>query len=317
MKENIGGYFELESLINQQYHKNALKLNSARNCLVYLAKSRRIKKLYIPYYLCDSIDVILDYCEVEYYNINNGFLPELNKKLNNNEYIYIVNYFGQLSNALIKKLKRIYKNIIIDNVQAFFQLPVKGVDTIYSCRKFVGVPDGAYLYTDLISLEKLERDRSKDRFAYIFGRLEETPQQYYDMYKQNEKLLETTPLLRISKVTETLLGTFDYKKIKDRRTGNFKYLDKNLRKLNKLKLRSIKGAYVYPLYIENAENLREKLINNNVFVPVLWPNVINNNKNINAYNFAKNILPLPCDQRYGIEEMDKIIKIVKEKKEYE
>ncbi len=312
MKENIGGYFELESLINQPYHKNALKLNSARNCLVYLAKSKKIKKLYIPYYLCDSVDVILDYCEVEYYDINDNFLPIFNKKLNNNEYIYVVNYFGQVSNYLIKKLKEIYKNIIIDNVQAFFQLPIKGVDTIYSCRKFVGVPDGAYLYTDVISLEKLERDKSKDRFSYILGRLEETPQQYYNVYRENEDLLEKLPLLKMSKSTESMLGCFNYENIKEKRTKNFKYLNERLSKLNKLNLKNVTGAYSYPLYIDNAEKMRKKLIDENIFVPVLWPNVIKDNKSVNAYNFAKNILPLPCDQRYGIEEMDKIIKIVKE-----
>lgn len=312
MKENIGGYFEFESLINQPYHKNALKLNSARNCLVYLVKSKKIKKIYMPYYLCDSVDVILDYCEVEYYDINDKFLPKFNKKLNNDEYIYIVNYFGQLSNYLIKRLKKIYKNIIIDNVQAFFQLPVKGVDTIYSCRKFVGVPDGAYLYTDVIALEKIEQDKSKNRFTYIFGRLEETAQQYYNMYRENEELLEKIPLLMMSKSTENMLGVFDYRKIKKKRTQNFKYLNKRLNKLNKLNLKKVSGAYSYPLYIDNAENLRKKLIDNNIFVPVLWPNVIKDNKSINAYDFAKNILPLPCDQRYGIEEMDKIIKIVKE-----
>ncbi len=312
MKENIGGYFELESLINQPYHRNALKLNSARNCLVYLAKSKKIKKIYMPYYLCDSVNVILDYCEVEYYDINDEFLPEFNKKLNNSEYIYIVNYFGQLSNYIIKRLKKIYKNIIIDNVQAFFQLPVRGVDTIYSCRKFMGVPDGAYLYTDITSLEKIERDQSKNRFTYILGRLEETPQQYYNMYRENEEVLEKIPLLKMSKSTENMLGAFDYGKIKKKRTQNFKYLNEKLNKLNKLNLKNVSGAYSYPLYIDNAENLRKKLIDKNIFVPILWPNVIKDNKNSNAYDFAKNILPLPCDQRYGIEEMDKIIKIVKE-----
>ena len=311
MKENIGGYFELESLINQPYHRKALKLNSARNCLVYLAKSKKIKKIYIPYYLCDSLNVILDYCEVEYYDINAKFLPEFSKKLNNSEYIYIVNYFGQLSNYIIKRLKKIYKNIIIDNVQAFFQLPVQGVDTIYSCRKFVGVPDGAYLYTDITSLERIERDQSKDRFTYILGRLEETPQQYYNMYRENEEVLEKIPLLKMSKSTENILGVFDYGKIKKKRTQNFKYLNGKLNKLNKLNLKNVSGAYSYPLYINNAENLRKKLIDKNIFVPILWPNVIKDNKNSNAYDFAKNILPLPCDQRYGIEEMDKIIKIGK------
>jgi len=31
-----------------------------------------------------------------------------------------------------------------------------------------------------------------------------------------------------------------------------------------------------------------------------------------ASDYAINILPLPCDQRYGVEDMNKIIKIVKE-----
>ena len=49
------------------------------------------------------------------------------------------------------------KNVIIDNVQAYFQRPIEGFDTLYSCRKYFGVPDGAVLYTDL-EIEPLEKD---------------------------------------------------------------------------------------------------------------------------------------------------------------
>ena len=56
MKE-IGGYFELENLISNEYHKNLLALNSGRNALSYILKSKKIEKIYIPYYLCDSISV--------------------------------------------------------------------------------------------------------------------------------------------------------------------------------------------------------------------------------------------------------------------
>ena len=51
----IGGYFELEHLISNEYHKNLLTLNSGRNSLIYILKSKKIEKIYIPYYLCDSI----------------------------------------------------------------------------------------------------------------------------------------------------------------------------------------------------------------------------------------------------------------------
>ena len=56
----IGGYFGLESLISNEYHKGLVALNTARNALLYVLRARKIKKLYIPYYLCNSISEILN-----------------------------------------------------------------------------------------------------------------------------------------------------------------------------------------------------------------------------------------------------------------
>ena len=64
MKE-IGGYFELESdYIDNSYHKKAIALNTATNGLIYLIKSKNIKKIYLPYYLCDCLEKIKPYCLV-------------------------------------------------------------------------------------------------------------------------------------------------------------------------------------------------------------------------------------------------------------
>lgn len=57
--EEIGGYFELEELIKNEYYKNLIALNTGRNALYYVLKALNIKKLYIPYYLCDSISNML------------------------------------------------------------------------------------------------------------------------------------------------------------------------------------------------------------------------------------------------------------------
>lgn len=46
MKE-IGGYFELELPLSQEYHNNAIKLNSGRNAFKYILKSQNITKVYI------------------------------------------------------------------------------------------------------------------------------------------------------------------------------------------------------------------------------------------------------------------------------
>lgn len=309
--EEIGGYFELGGFCNNVYHKEAIAINTARNCLIYVIKSRKLKRIYVPYYLCDSVDKANEYCKIEYYKINSSFMPKFEKELEDNEYIYIVNYFGLISNAKIIELKEKYKNIIIDNVQAFFQKPVKGVDTIYSCRKYFGVPEGAYLYTDSILNEEIQEDFSKDRFRHILGRLENSASEHYEEYTNNEVLLGKLPLRKMSKTTSLILGGMDYERIKNVRTENFKYLNDRLKGINNLKFENVEGAFAYPLYLKSGERIRKILIENKIYVPTLWPNVVNNTDML-AKDYALNILPLPCDQRYGIEEMDKIIKIVKE-----
>ena len=160
MKE-IGGYFELEKLISNEYHKSLIALNSGRNALIYILKSREIEKLYIPYYLCESVYEILkkyNY-KYEFYKIKGGFTPDFEKNLDENEYLYVVNYYGQLNNEILKKLKDKYKNIIVDNTHSFFQEPLKETDTIYNCRKWFGVSDGAYLSTEKILEIELEKDK--------------------------------------------------------------------------------------------------------------------------------------------------------------
>ena len=51
----IGGYFSLELPLIEEYHKNAIRLNTGRNCLEYILRVRGYKKVYIPYYTCEVI----------------------------------------------------------------------------------------------------------------------------------------------------------------------------------------------------------------------------------------------------------------------
>lgn len=150
MKE-YGGYLELERFGGEEYHTGCVALNCGRNALAYLIKAKGIRKLAVPYFLCGCVAQI---CEtygvpVRYYHTGMDFMPD-DGPPGPDESVYVVNYYGQLDETSIRRLMRIYGNrIIVDNVQAFFQKPVDGVDTIYGCRKFFGVPDGAYLYTDV------------------------------------------------------------------------------------------------------------------------------------------------------------------------
>lgn len=310
-----GGFIDMEHYFGGEYHKNAIRLNSGRNCLAYLIETYNIKKILLPYYICDSvINVCKKYnCEINYYNINENLKPIIND-IEKNEYIYIVNYFGQLSNKEIKKYKHKFKNVIIDNVQDFFRKPLKNIDTIYSCRKFFGTTDGGYLYTNKRNPKVYEIDKSKQRLSYLFGRYENTAEEYYNNYLENEVLINDLPIRQMSKITNNILKSINYYKVKKIRSKNFKYLNKNLYNDNNLKLKNVKGAYIYPYYITNGNILKTKLIQNNIFVPTLWPNVENKEYNMFEYDVAMNTIFLPVDQRYNISDMKKIIEILKENK---
>lgn len=305
----IGGYLELNKYDLPMLHENALALNTGRNCLAYLIESKNIQKIDLPYYICN---VVTEACEkagieIDYYHISNDFSIN-NSDIEKGAYLYLVNYFGQLSNDEILLLKDKYKNIIVDNAQAYFQLPVNNIDTIYTCRKFVGVSDGAFLYTDKKLTRNLERDSSYERVGFLCGRFEKNAFDFYNSFLTNEEVLNNLPLRQMSKLTNNLLHGIDYEFVKNKRTKNYNYLFDKLTKINKLHLKRIEGAFAYPLYIDNGNELRKKLIAHKIYVPTLWPNVITDDLNGTLeYDMALNILPLPCDQRYDEEDMEYMI----------
>ena len=306
--QEIGGYFELERSYGKEYHEGLIPLNTGRNALLYVLKSREIKKLYIPYYLCDSVSRMCDRegYAYSYYRINRNWLPEFDQVLGEGEYLYIVNYYGQLNNAALKQLKDTYHNVIIDNVHAFFQMPLVDTDTIYSCRKFFGVPDGAYLATTQPLDEPLDTDVSMDRMKHLLGRLEgESASAYHADFKNNDLLFRTLPLRRMSVLTHNILRTIDYDRVIRTREENFHILHAHLANYNGINVNCPIGPYAYSFYCKGGMELKKRLAQDNIYVATLWPNVLGCD-DATAADLAENILPLPCDQRYSEQDMNRI-----------
>jgi len=307
----IGGYLELERFAGREYHADLIALNTARNALLYVLKAKRIRKVHIPRYLCLSISELLDREGVLYdtYPVGSDFLPRFDKELREDECLYIVNYFGQINNQTILRLNQRYGRIIVDNVQAFFQLPLSGIDTLYSCRKFFGVPDGAYLSTDTLLCKALPVDVSMDRMRHLLGRLEgRSASEYYADFLANERALQELELRSMSKLTHDLLTGIDYAAVKHRREANYAFLHNCLGNRNALQLTSPVGPYAYPFYCENGTAIRESLAKQEIYIPTLWPNVLVLDDCIEK-TYAENILPLPVDQRY---EKNDLIRVVEE-----
>ena len=162
---SIGGYFELELPKGEEYHKNAIHLNTGRNALELILTIKQYKKVYIPYYTCDVILEPFDKLKIDYefYSIDQNFEPLFSyDKIKENEGFLYINYFG-LKDAFISSFLKNCKNLIIDNSQELYFLPKLGIPSFYSCRKFFGVPDGAYLYLEGDSEFDFPQDCSSDQ----------------------------------------------------------------------------------------------------------------------------------------------------------
>lgn len=300
----IGGYFGMEELRGESRYPALTAVNCGRNAVLYLMKLRGWRKLFLPCYLCDSVWKM---CEregyaYEFYHVDEKFRPIFEAPLAKDEALYVVNYFGQLDCE--EALRARYgSHLIFDNVQAFFRAPVPGVDTVYSCRKFFGVPDGGYVSAEGEPLP-LECDVSFDRMTHILGRAEGRPaSDFYADFTANDARFESLPLRTMSPLTENLLRAIDYEKVKTRREENFTRLAELLGARNRLSLRVPEGPYAYPFYCENGPAVRRALAAKGIYIPMLWPDVP---EDAPERDYAENILPLPCDQRYGAEEMKQI-----------
>lgn len=295
-------------------HEEALALNCGKGALEYLCKAKKIKKLYLPYFLCSSVSNLCEKIGVSYsgYHINKNFEPIFQQNLGDNEWLYIVNFYGQLDNIYLSKLKQKYDRIIVDNAQSYYQLPVNNVDTLYTCRKYFGVSDGAFLYTNKKIDEELLMDESFERMRYLLGRCERSANEFYEDYVVNNKFFATEPIKYMSRLTENLLHGIDYDAVAKRRQENFDFLNEAFKNTNELKLKSTYGAFMYPLLIQNGAMVRKALQKNKIYIPLLWPNVVENGaSNTMEYHYAADILPLPIDQRYTLEDMKYIVSEVK------
>lgn len=316
MEKAIGGYFELELPLKEEFHKDALRLNSGKNCLEYILRARQYKKVYIPYYTCDVVLRPFEKLHIpfEFYHINIHLELAQEINLKEDEALLYTNYFG-LKQTYIESLANKYgSQLIVDNTQAFFAKPLNGIDTFYTCRKFFGVSDGAYLYTDAKLDYPIERSTSYEHTVHLIKRIDVSPEAGFEDYHMNDEGLAEEEIKSMSKFTQRVMSSIDYGLVAARRRENYALLHAALGTTNMINVSLDDDAVpmVYPYMCPN-KNLREVLISNRIFIARYWPNVLEWTAKDNIdYMFASQMQPLPVDQRYGEKEMRTIINNIKE-----
>ena len=319
MRKEFGGYLplELNARKREYYQKtgefDVIRFNNGRATFFHAAKEQKMKKIFLPYFTCPETEspfVALN-VEVEYYFLTDQLTPK-NIKPNDNEYIFWTNYYGNASEVEKAFMVKNYKNLIIDNCQAFFSPPLEGAFNCYSTRKFFGVSDGAYLIKDNFCLSTtVAKDTSYANAVHLIKQWDTGINSGYPDNLCNENRLSNN-YKAMSRFTQKLLETIDYKKVKKKRRENFLTLHEILSKKNEFPINLMSETHMYYPFLIEQENLRYKLINDKVFNPFWWEHVLDLvPKSSIEYRLAKYTVMLPIDQRYSTNDIIEIGNIVK------
>jgi hypothetical protein len=312
--KTLGGYMGLQISEGKPYYPDLIKLNTARNSLEYILITRGYTTIYLPYFTCEVLLEPIRRLQVKYhfYKIDENMDPILDFKVDDKSCMLYTNYFG-IKTETVKKLSKTQKNLIIDNAQAFYAKPTAGIDTFYSCRKFFGVPDGAYLYTTGTERLTLQTDSSVDRVSHLIKAVDLNIEAGYADYVRNNDVLIDNEIKAMSQFTQKLLDSVDYAGCATKRKENFRFLHEQLGDINEFKMQfaAEDTPMVYPLLVSQAD-LKSKLIARKIFVPTYWPNVYDwTLPDSLEYRLTQNIVSLPIDQRYNTEDMNYMADIVK------
>lgn len=117
----------------------------------------------------------------------------------------------------------------------------------------------------------------------------------------------------MSRLTENLLGAIDYETGRRKREENYRILSEALPSEFIFTRVTPEGPFVYPYYHKEGLKLRRWLAEHKIFVPTYWKNILEEcTESSLEYQWAADVLPLPCDQRYGKEEMQYMAERIKE-----
>ena len=322
--EAIGGYFSWEFPVTKKEfpHDKGFLVNSGHGALQLILRGiGKISKLWIPYFTCDIVPDALKLINVPYsfYHLNFDLEIESFPKLKDDEYLLYTNYFGIMDSYVSILIKQYGSKLIIDNAQAFFCSEFKECHQIYSPRKFVGVPDGGIAVSPLkLDTDELPLNDASNHSLHLLLRSEGKVSEGYKLFKNNDNALRDLPLAKMSQLTYKILNSLDYQEIIKIRKDNYNHLHSKLSSHNMfsrlLQIRGIKTfacPMVYPFYT-NDVTLRSRLINSNIFVAQYWPNVLQwcapSDYEYALYHY---VIPIPIDQRYGKEDMERIVRIIK------
>lgn len=311
-----------------------------------ILKKRPMRSVLMPAWCCDSmLAPFLDRnIDVRFYDVilgtritTNGHELSIKYSLSNadltdgTDILYLTNYFGYENTLPLEMVTR-YKErgsvILYDRTHSFLmddEEYCKVADyTFASIRKWMGVVGGAVVegLTDKPSLKDcpyapIKEVAMQDKYLYLQGDEQIVKQNFLNAFGEfGHQLAADYRDYEMDSLSFTLYKQEDLAAMKVRRRENAAFLHSHLKGVRFLgELTDGTTPLFVPVFFESKtlrDSVRKHLIENQIYCPIHWPMPQQIPADYQANEIYDTELSLICDQRYGIAEMERIVKRISE-----
>lgn len=275
---------------------------SGRVALRYIINDCDIKSVSMPLWCCDSMVKPFVDAGVEVFFYDKS--PSLDK-----DAILLMDYFGfEKTTAKLSD----YKGVVIRDVtHSLFSHKYNDADYYYgSLRKWAGFITGGFAWgkwkkesrikkcdETYVSMKKKAIEQKK---MYLSGEIEDKEKTYLSLFREANNFLDKCDICGASDEDIFKAHHLDVDSLKKIRRKNAQVLLSAIKSPFKIKRDSC--PLFVPIFVERRDDLRNYLIDHNVFCPVHWPN----------HDLKGNELSLICDQRYSEKEMRYICELIQD-----
>ena len=279
----------------------------------------------LPSYCCDSMiqpfrdaNIEIFFYSVEY---QNGIEVKVN--IPNNIDIFLwTNYFG--FRTPMPDLEGFNGIIIEDITHSLFSRYTYHSQSHYlvaSIRKWVPINCGGYCAStfgelkNAPTLEPPEMIMNKKRIAmkmkadYLIDLDVEKKEKYLSLFEETNKCFSSNYSgLAIDELSSRYLCSIDMERIRRIRKQNAKVLYDEIPSKYMIFAESDMDCPLFvPIFLENRDFVRKAMIDNEIYCPIHWPKP----KECSS-NLYESELSLICDQRYNENDMERIVKVLKQ-----
>lgn len=288
-----------------------------------ILKTRNFNFVYLPSWCCESM--VLPFTEngvkVKFYPvyISDGVLTVDFPATG--DAILVMDYFGYNCDFQFSEFSGIVIHDVTHSVPC--GLNTYGDYIFGSLRKWFGIATGGFAVKRNAPWLTILPDKSddfyvglrnkafKEKKSYIFGQSDN--KYYLQIFNKAEEYLDNLHGVFAADATDiNFVNNIDFDFITKKRRENASCLIENLADSALFKtIGQVDVPLFVPIIVNNREQLRCRFIENKIFCPVHWPKFKSLDCDAKCADLYDSEISLICDQRYSIQDMQKIIEIIK------